>query len=70
LGALRRPQPDLERRETLTTPSLQKESQGARVPRWLVASGLIVYCSVFWVLIWAAGSFGIDLVRAATAGAP
>lgn len=68
MGALRRPQPDLERRETAPSPDSNPELRRKSVPRWLVVSSLILYCSVFWVLVWAVGSFGIEMVRTATAG--
>jgi|GEM_PF-3363116 len=60
----------MEQRAAPASPSQLGEDKSKRPPRWLVVSGLILYCSVFWMLIWAAGSFGIDLIRTATAGAP
>jgi hypothetical protein len=32
-----------------------------------VVSGLIVYCVAVWALVIAAGSWGVDLIRTATA---
>jgi hypothetical protein len=60
----------MEQRAAPASPSQTEMDRTSRPPRWLVVSGLILYCSVFWMLIWAAGSFGIDLIRTATAGAP
>jgi hypothetical protein len=38
-------------------------------PRWIVVSGVILYCSLFWGIIWVAGVSGVAWVRAATASA-
>ena len=67
MGALRRPQnldasrPDLER-SALAEPRVER-----RYPRWMVVSGLVFYCAVAWVLVIAAGSWGVELIRTATA---
>ncbi|MEZ6024429.1 MAG: hypothetical protein R3C16_13670 [Hyphomonadaceae bacterium] len=37
------------------------------VPRWIVVTGLVVYCSACWALLWVAGSAGVDMVRTAFA---
>lgn len=66
MGALRRPELDYEERV-----EVRPEAQAERprlYPRWIVVSSVIVYCSVFWVLVWMAGSVGIDWVRTAQAG--
>ena len=67
MGALRRPlnldaqRPDLER-SALAEPRVER-----RYPRWMVVSGLVFYCAVAWVLVIAAGSWGVELIRTATA---
>lgn len=33
----------------------------------MVVSGLVFYCAVAWVLVIAAGSWGVELIRTATA---
>ena len=38
-----------------------------RPARWAVVSGLILYCSACWLLLWAVGTVGVDFVRAAVA---
>lgn len=68
MGALRRPQVEPQQKPEARG-AVERRSRPA-YPRWLVVSGLILYCTVFWVLIWAAGNWGLDLVRAATAGQP
>ena len=35
----------------------------ARTPRWIVVSGLIVYCSVFWAFIWIGASWLISVLN-------
>ena len=39
-------------------------------PRWLVVTGLLTYCAVFWAVIWAVSDWGVSLVRVALAGGP
>jgi len=67
LGALRRPQhwetPKLAPREAVST----KPYVGRPYPRWLVVSGVLLYCAVFWALAIAAGSWGVELIRTAMA---
>jgi hypothetical protein len=70
LVALRRPLPEPQPLVDNRIPESHPGVRAKRVPRWIVVSGLVAYCSVFWLLIWAVGTFGIDLVRSATAGAP
>jgi hypothetical protein len=52
-------------------PTLRASAAETRVgrpyPRWLVISSLVVYCAVFWVLVVAAGTWGVELIRTATA---
>lgn len=33
----------------------------------MVVSGMVFYCAVAWVLVIAAGSWGVELIRTATA---
>lgn len=68
MGALRRHHPEMAPSASPASPEAQTVSRGKRAPKWLVVSGLLVYCSVFWMLIWAVGTFGVDMVRVATAG--
>jgi hypothetical protein len=66
MGALRRPQ-----QWDAPKPTPEGSAAEPRVerpyPRWLVVSGLIFYCAVVWVLVIAAGSWGVELIRTATA---
>jgi hypothetical protein len=32
-------------------------------PRWTVVSGVILYCSIFWVVVWFAGGWVLSLVH-------
>lgn len=50
------------RSETLARPV------NSTYPRWVVVSSLALYCAVFWAIIWVAGNWGFELVRAAMAG--
>jgi hypothetical protein len=69
MGALRRPQ-HLEDKGVDPQRAAQVEPYvGRRYPRWMVVSGLVFYCAVFWALVVAAGTWGVELVRAASAGA-
>jgi hypothetical protein len=33
----------------------------------MVVSGLVLYCAAFWVLVVVAGTWGVELIRTATA---
>lgn len=68
MGALRRHQIDESQGQAAPRPKLSRPPQKSPYPRWIVLSGLVAYCAVFWVVIWAAGSWGINLVRVAMAG--
>jgi hypothetical protein len=70
LGALRRPEPREEDQEHLQVTVQPDERIIAPYPRWMVVSGLVLYCAVFWALIAGAGMWGVELIRTATAGAP
>lgn len=70
MGALRRPQPREDEREELRSPATTPELPPSSYPRWIVISGVIIYCSVFWAIIWVAATAGIDWVRQAAAGGP
>lgn len=39
----------------------------AHVPRWVVVTGVVLYCSACWAAIWMAGSAGIEMIRTASA---
>lgn len=68
MGALRRHQAEeLEGRDEVR-PDLSRPAQKSSFPRWLTVSTVVVYCAVFWMVIWAAGSWGLNLVRVAVAG--
>jgi hypothetical protein len=41
-----------------------------RMPRWIVVSGVVIYCSACWAAIWMAGSAGIEMIRNASANVP
>jgi len=65
VGALRRP----ELREDVD-PSNRRAETGARAPesrypRWAVVSGVVVYCAVFWVIVWGVANGVLDMVAAA-----
>lgn len=70
MGALRRPQPLVQPRVENRASGHVPEQRQKPVPRWMVVTGLLAYCAVFWVLIWTVGSLGLDWVHTATAGAP
>jgi hypothetical protein len=40
---------------------------GRPYPRWLVVSSLVLYCALVWALVIAAGTWGVELIRTATA---
>ena len=68
MGALRRPQfRDVERQDFVSQESCEQE-QLSLYPRWIVVPCVVLYCTAFWVLVWAAGSSGVAWVRAAAAG--
>jgi hypothetical protein len=69
LGALRRPQLEPEERELLRGAESEPAATNSSYPRWIVITGVVLYCSVFWTIIWIAGSTGIEWVRAAAATA-
>ncbi|HYD71564.1 MAG TPA: hypothetical protein VEF55_00390 [Candidatus Binatia bacterium] len=67
MGALRRPQ-QWETPKPNPEGSASVEPRiGRPYPRWLVVSGLVFYCAAVWVLVVVAGSWGVELIRTATA---
>jgi hypothetical protein len=66
LGALRRPE-HWEALEPIPPGSADQPRVGPPYPRWLVVSGLIVYCAAMWAFVIVAGSWGVELIRTATA---
>jgi len=70
VGALRRPELEDERRPEADAPESRAAAPEPKYPRWMVLSGLLVYCAVFWAVIWTAGNWGVSLVRTAIAGEP
>jgi hypothetical protein len=68
LGALRRHQIEEQDGQGESRPNLSRPPQKSTYPKWLVLSGLVAYCAVFWVVIWAAGTWGVSVVRVAMAG--
>ena len=68
MGALRRHQIDEPENRIEDRPNLSRPPQKSAYPRWLVLLGLVVYCTVFWVVIWALGSWAFNLARVAMAG--
>ena len=66
MGALRRRQ-HWESSKSIPAESTAEPRVGRSYPRWLVVSSLIVYCTACWILIVVAGSWGVDLIRTATA---
>ena len=67
MGALRRPQNVEAPKPTLEGSALAEPRVERPYPRWLVVSGLVFYCAAVWVLVVAAGSWGVELIRTATA---
>lgn len=65
MGAVRRPQFNQEEREEFDSSASIDELLGAPYPRWLVASGVFLYCTIFWAVIWIAGVNGAAWLRAA-----
>lgn len=37
------------------------EAPVASAPRWIVISGLVLYCSVFWAILYVAGAWLLSL---------
>lgn len=70
MGALRRPQLSPEDRDLVHVPDIGPQPVPGAYPRWIVISGVVIYCCVFWTFIWVASSTGIEWVRAAAAAAP
>lgn len=66
MGALRRLKQVEEIRQE-PADSAASEPRLKPYPRWLVASSLVLYCAVFWAVIVAAGTWGVELVRVAAA---
>lgn len=67
MGALRRPQ-HWETPKPVPQGSAADEPRvGRPYPRWLVISSLVLYCAAAWILIIAAGTWGVELIRTATA---
>lgn len=66
MGALRRPQ-HWETPKPSPQGSADETRKKRPYPRWIVVSGLIFYCAAVWVLVIAAGSWGVELMRTATA---
>lgn len=66
MGALRRPQ-QWEAPKPNPQGSAAEARKERHYPRWIVVSGLIFYCAAVWVLVIAAGSWGVELMRTATA---
>lgn len=71
MGALPRPRPYLVETPVPGDAAVQRRSAKLMPPKWAAVGALLVYCSVFWAIIWIAAVSGVDLVRAAiAAGAP
>lgn len=66
MSALRRPQ-QWEASKPTPQGAAAEPRVGRPYPRWLVVSGLVFYCAAVWVLVIAAGGWGIELIRTATA---
>lgn len=69
VGAMRRPQLKEEAREDFVTAESPEEPPPTLYPRWIVVPCVVLYCTVFWALVWIAGTSGVDWVRTAAAGA-
>lgn len=69
MGALRRLQPLPEERNVVQAGGTAPQPKEGAYPRWIVATGVILYCCVFWAVVWVAASAGIEWVRVAAAGA-
>ena len=66
--ALRALQQRLEDAKESDHPDTLGRAPNSAYPRWIVVSSLALYCTVFWVIVWFAGSWGFELVRVAMAG--
>jgi len=69
MSALRRPQPLEDNRVDPSRAAEVEPHAGRPYPRWMVVSGLVLYCAVFWAFVVAAGTWGVELVRMASAAA-
>ncbi len=68
MGALPRPEQSLPRVEESARSTVIKARANSSPPRWLVVSGLVIYCSVFWSIIWFAGNWAIEAIAAGPSG--
>lgn len=66
MGALRRPQHWESPKPTPQGSDVEARKERP-YPRWLVVSSLVFYCVAVWVLVLAAGNWGVELIRTATA---
>ncbi|HVV34223.1 MAG TPA: hypothetical protein VHC73_13430 [Vitreimonas sp.] len=64
MGALRRPQLQPELHAEPLAQSVPEPGRSERYPRWAVVSGIVVYCSICWILVWAAGSWAWGALHA------
>jgi hypothetical protein len=69
MSALRRPQHLEDTRADPSRAAQVEPHAGRPYPRWMVVSGLVFYCAVFWGIVIAAGTWGVELVRMASAAA-
>jgi hypothetical protein len=67
LVALRRPKFEQQPEEEIVFPAAAPAYSSPRYPRWAVVSGVILYCSVFWLVIWFAGGWVLSLIHSAGA---
>jgi len=63
LVALRRPRFEPRAEEETVFPAPQVAHSLPRYPRWAVISGIILYCSAFWVVVWFAGGWVLSLIH-------
>jgi hypothetical protein len=63
LVALRRPRFQAQPEEETVFPAPQVSHSSLRYPRWAVVSGVILYCSIFWLVVWFAGGWVLSLIQ-------
>ena len=59
--AVRRPHEKDEEIEERDFDDTLVEQSPHSVPRWVVVSGLVLYCSIFWAFIYFAGAWVLSL---------
>lgn len=61
--AMRRPHERDDETEERDFDDTLVEQSPHTVPRWIVVSGLVLYCSAFWAVLYFAGAWVLSLFR-------